>query len=145
MRPEPEIRDRIRRADICDLTVIVPAYNEADSIADTVRSLQNQTLKPAEIIVVDDCSTDDTGDIARSCAVTVLRPDTNTGTKAGAQNLALRSVKTRYTMAVDADTTLAPDAIELLLKAFDGGDIAAACGFVVPRHVRTLWERGRYI
>jgi hypothetical protein len=48
-------------------------------------------------------------------------------------------------MAVDADTTLAANAVEKLMAAFDGGDVAAACGFVVPRHVRTIWERGRYI
>jgi biofilm PGA synthesis N-glycosyltransferase PgaC len=144
MRPDFKISD-VSRPDVCDLAVIIPAYNEAESIADTVRSLQCQTLQPAEIIVVDDCSTDGTGDFARKCGVTVLRPDTNTGTKAGAQNLALKQVRTTYTMAVDGDTTLAPDAVELLMKAFDGGDVAAACGFVVPRHVSTLWERGRYI
>jgi biofilm PGA synthesis N-glycosyltransferase PgaC len=48
-------------------------------------------------------------------------------------------------MAIDADTTLAPDAIETLMRAFTDPDVAAACGFVVPRRVRTLWERGRYI
>src|SRR5689334_4898164 len=42
------------------LTVIVPAYNEATSVADTVRSLQRQTCPPREIVVVDDCSTDGT-------------------------------------------------------------------------------------
>jgi poly-beta-1,6-N-acetyl-D-glucosamine synthase len=128
-----------------DLTVIVPAYNEADDIADTIRSLQTQTVKIAEIIVVDDCSTDGTGDAARACGVTVLTPPENTGTKAGAQNYALRQIETEFTMAVDADTTLAPDAIELLLAALDDPKVAAACGFVVPRHVRTVWERGRYI
>ena len=46
MRSDLEIKDLLPRRNICDLTVIVPAYNEADSIADTVRSLQNQTLKP---------------------------------------------------------------------------------------------------
>jgi poly-beta-1,6-N-acetyl-D-glucosamine synthase len=127
------------------LTVIVPAYNESASIADTVRSLQNQTLPPAEIIVVDDYSTDDTGSIARALGVTVVRPPANTGSKAGAQNFALPLVRTPFVMAVDADTTLAVNAIEKLMAAFDGEDIAAACGFVVPRHVRTMWERGRYI
>jgi poly-beta-1,6-N-acetyl-D-glucosamine synthase len=127
------------------LTVIVPAYNESGSIADTVRSLQTQTQAPAEIIVVDDYSTDDTGDIARRLGVTVVRPPVNTGSKAGAQNFALPLVRTPYVMAVDADTTLAPDAVEKLTKAFDGPDVAAACGFVIPRTVRTMWERGRYI
>lgn len=129
----------------CGLTVIVPAYNEVESIVDTVRSLQSQTVELDEIIVVDDCSTDGTGDAARSCGVTVLTPPANTGTKAGAQNFALETVQTRYTMALDADTTLAPDAIELLLKAFERNDVAAACGFVVPRNTRSLWERGRYV
>jgi biofilm PGA synthesis N-glycosyltransferase PgaC len=128
-----------------DLTVIVPAYNEAASIADTVRSLQTQTTPPAEIIVVDDGSTDNTAEVARALGVTVLRPPANTGSKAGAQTFALRSVKTPYTMAVDADTTLAPDAIEKLSSAFTDPSVAAACGFVLPRRVKTMWERGRYV
>jgi biofilm PGA synthesis N-glycosyltransferase PgaC len=48
-------------------------------------------------------------------------------------------------MAIDADTTVAPDAVERLLAAFEDPEVAAACGFVIPRRVRSLWERGRYI
>jgi poly-beta-1,6-N-acetyl-D-glucosamine synthase len=128
-----------------NLTVIVPAYNEAASLRDTVVSLQSQTVPPAEIIVVDDCSTDETNAVAQSLGVTVLRPTRNTGSKAGAQNFALSHVRTERVMAVDADTTLAPDAIEKLEAAFVEPGIVAACGFVLPRHVRTVWERGRYI
>lgn len=127
------------------LTVIVPAYNEESSIADTIRSLQGQTLPPYEIVVVDDCSTDRTGEVARALGVTVLRPPRNTGSKAGAQNHALEQVATPYTMAIDADTVLAPDAIERLMPALDDAGVAAACGFVLPRNVHTIWERGRYI
>lgn len=127
------------------LTVLVPAYNESASIEDTIRSMQNQTLPPEEVIVIDDCSSDDTGARARRLGVTVLRPPQNTGTKAGAQNYGLHRVRTEFTMAVDADTVLAPDAIEKLMAALDSPNIAAACGFVLPRYVRTIWERGRYI
>lgn len=127
------------------LTVIVPAYNERESIADTLRSLQAQTRLPERIVVVDDCSTDGTGDIARGLKVSVVRPSSNTGSKAGAQNVALELVDTEFTMALDADTTLAPDAIEKLLEAFDDSRVAAACGFVIPRFVNTLWERARYV
>ena len=129
----------------CPLTVLVPAYNEAESIADTIRSLQAQTLPPEEIIVIDDCSTDDTAEVARACGATVIRPPANTGSKAGAQSFAMPWVQTEFTMAIDADTTVAPDAIEKLLRAFDDPGVAAACGFVLPRFVRTVWERGRYI
>lgn len=129
----------------CGLTIIIPAYNEAASIVDTIRSLQAQTLQADEIIVVDDFSSDGTGDLARGCGVTVLRPLHNTGTKAGAQNLALQKVTTEFTLAIDADTVLAPDAIEKLLPAMQEPDVAAACGFVLPRQVNTVWERGRYV
>ena len=127
------------------ITALVPAYNEAESIADTIRSLQNQTRRLDEIIVIDDFSTDGTGDIARQLGVTVLRPPKNTGSKAGAQNHALRFVRTTFCMAIDADTELAPDAVEKLMASFQDDSPAASCGFVLPRRVRTVWERGRYI
>ena len=127
------------------LTVIVPAYNEADHIADTVRSLQAQTRPPDVIIVVDDFSDDGTGEIAAALGATVLRPPANTGSKAGAQNFALEHVSTAFIMILDADTTLAHDAIEKTLPAFEDPSVAAACGFVIPRHVHSVWERGRYV
>lgn len=132
--------------DLADqLTVVVPAYNEAEMVAETILSIQGQTRPPREIIVVDDCSTDGTGEVARRLGVRVVRPPSNTGSKAGAQTYALPLVETRLVMAVDADTTLAPDAIEAILPAMQDPAVAAACGTVIPRNVSTLWERGRYI
>ncbi len=57
------------------LAVIIPAYNEAGSVADTVRSVLGQTTPPARVIVVDDCSTDDTGALARAAGAGVAGPD----------------------------------------------------------------------
>jgi biofilm PGA synthesis N-glycosyltransferase PgaC len=143
LSPEPGPVVTPRRS---GLSVLVPAYNVAASIADTIASLHGQTSPPDEILVVDDGSTDGTGDVARACGgVVVLRPPKNTGSKAGAQTFALPRVRTPYVMAIDADTTLAPDAIERLLPAVSEHGVAAACGFVLPRHVRTVWERGRYV
>jgi poly-beta-1,6-N-acetyl-D-glucosamine synthase len=127
------------------ITVLIPAYNEAASVADTVRSLLSQTRVPDAIIVIDDGSTDGTAAIARAAGARVVTPPANTGSKAGAQNFALPLVETALVMAIDADTTLAPDAVEKLLPSFEEPAVAAACGFVLPRHVRTIWERGRYI
>ncbi len=127
------------------LTVIVPAYNEAESVGDTVRSLLAQSTPPSQVIVVDDCSTDATAAVAEDAGAVVIAPPANTGSKAGAQTFALDRVETEIVMAVDADTTLAPDAIETLLRAFDDREVAVACGSVLPRHVHSMWERGRYI
>jgi biofilm PGA synthesis N-glycosyltransferase PgaC len=142
--PEPAPGDTPKPRTV-PVTVIVPAYNEAASIADTIHSLRAQTVTPAEIIVVDDFSSDATGEVARALGVTVIRPPKNTGSKAGAQMFALSHVRTEYTIAIDADTALAPDGIEQLLRAFTDPRVAAACGTVIPRHVETLWERGRYV
>jgi cellulose synthase/poly-beta-1,6-N-acetylglucosamine synthase-like glycosyltransferase len=127
------------------LTVLVPAYNEAGSITDTVKSLQEQTVPIHEIIVIDDVSSDETSAVARALGVKVLRPPKNTGSKAGAQNYALAFVTTEYTLAIDADTTLATDGVERLMTAFIDPGVVAASGFVLPRHVKTIWERGRYV
>ena len=128
------------------LTVIIPAFNEAATVADTVRSVLGQTTPPARVIVVDDRSTDATGSLAAAAGAEVIRPPENTGSKAGAQNLALGLVETPYCMAIDADTTLAPDAVERLLAPLHSDpDLAAVCGYVLPRHVGSVWERGRYV
>lgn len=140
-RPGPGARAPVT----VDITVIVPAFNEASTIAATLLSLQQQTVAPAAIIVVDDCSVDGTGEIATRLGATVVRPPANTGSKAGAQTFGLQFVSTDLVVAIDADTTLAPDALERLLPAFEDPAVAAACGFVLPRHVSTVWERGRYI
>jgi biofilm PGA synthesis N-glycosyltransferase PgaC len=114
-------------------------------VGETVRSLLEQSTPPARVLVIDDCSTDDTAAAAAAAGATVIRPPANTGSKAGAQTFALDHVRTELVMAVDADTTLAPDAVETILPAFDDPATVAACGAVVPRHVRTTWERGRYV
>jgi biofilm PGA synthesis N-glycosyltransferase PgaC len=132
-------------ADRVDVTAIVPAFNEANSVAQTIDSLRGQTTPPVEIIVVDDGSEDGTGEVAREHGARVLRPPANTGSKAGAQTFALPVVRSSLVLALDADTVLAPDAIQRMAKALEDREVAAASGFVLPRRVRTLWERGRYI
>lgn len=132
--------------EILPVTVIVPAFNEAGYVADTVRSLRAQTKVPARIIVIDDCSTDNTAQVAADAGAQVIVPPKNTGSKAGAQMFALQLTDTPYVMAIDADTTLAENALELIFAQIaPQPNVAAACGFVLPRYVTTMWERGRYI
>jgi len=154
LRAEVMLRPNRRLQSTKPLTALIPAYNEGKFIADTIKSVQNQTTPVERIIVIDDCSTDDTGDVARALGVEVIRPLKNQGSKASALNYAVDLIKTEYTLAIDADTTLADDAIEALMREFDdpayvnqvgASTIACVCGMVIPRNVRTLWERGRYL
>ncbi|GAA2611376.1 glycosyltransferase family 2 protein [Actinomadura fulvescens] len=127
------------------VTIIVPAHNEERGLPATLESLLRQTAPAEEIIVVDDGSSDRTGEVARSYGVTVLRPEHNLGSKARAQNHALPHCQTDLVVAVDADTVLAPDYVERLKPAFDDPDVVIAAGNVQTRFTRTIWERGRSI
>ena len=127
------------------LAVVIPAYNEEASIANTIRSVQNQTYPVDEIYVVDDSSSDRTGAIAESLGVKVLRTPKNQGTKSRALNCALENIHCDLVATIDADTHLASDAIERALPYFNEEKTFAVCGLVIPQKIESLWERGRTI
>ncbi len=94
------------------VSILIPAYNAQDWIADTLRSAIAQTWDPKEIIVVDDGSTDQTLTLARkfeSAAVCVVGQK-NQGA-ASARNTALSHCRGDYIQWLDADDLLAPDKI----------------------------------
>jgi cellulose synthase/poly-beta-1,6-N-acetylglucosamine synthase-like glycosyltransferase len=127
------------------LTVIVPAHNEEAGLPATLAAIGRQTVPPEKVVVVDDGSTDRTGEVAASYGATVLRPPRNLGSKAKAQNHALPVCDTDLVLAVDADTVLAPDYIEKIKPVFDDPEVVVAAGNVQTRFTRTVWERGRSI
>jgi len=128
------------------VTAIVPAYNEAVCIRDTLVSLRVQTYPLAAIIVVDDCSDDGTGDVAQTVdGVTVIRTAQNQGTKSQAQNYALDRVETELFVTVDADTILAPDALYEAMRYFNDPSCEVVCGTVIPQVRKNFWERGRLV
>lgn len=95
------------------MIVLIPAHNEQDCIARTIRSICRQTVSGHRIIVVSDNSTDDTVKIAKSMGVQVIETVGNKHKKAGALNQALASIEIDdYVLIMDADTQLAPDFIE---------------------------------
>jgi len=127
------------------VTVLVPAHNEGPWIAETIQSIKAQSLPPDGIIVIDDSSTDDTSLVASMLGVTVLRSVKHLGSKAAAQNYALPSVKTRYVVAVDADTILEKHALERMVSGIRRTGAMACSGWVLPKETKTVWERGRFV
>lgn len=90
---------------------IVPARNEELSIAETIRSVQQQSEAPDEIIVVVNNTTDNTASVAEAAGATVLILNNNKDKKAGALNYALESLESELqhndsVLVMDADTTL---------------------------------------
>jgi len=129
------------------VSVIVPAHNEEERLFYTLTSISQQSLSPQKIVIVDDTSTDRTGLIgALYPASTCVRPESLCGSKASAQNFGLQYVESKYVVAVDADTILRPDALNVMVDAMRHNPKAtAACAWVMPLKHKTLWQKGRTI
>ena len=104
-----------------DLSIIIPARNEAHNLPILLRSLATQSLRPAEIIVVDDLSTDDTAEVARKHGALVITsqplPEGWRG-KNWACHQGAQAAKASLLMFVDADTWFEPEGLERILDIF---------------------------
>jgi glycosyltransferase involved in cell wall biosynthesis len=114
-----EARDR------SDIAVIIPCYNYARFLGDAIESCLAQTAPPAELVVVDDGSTDGTAEVARRLGVACLvKPN---GGPSSARNHGLRHTRQPFVLFLDADDTLKPDALAALREAAGAaGDEAGA-------------------
>lgn len=145
----------------CDLSIILPTYNYARFIGAALNSILEQipASVDAEIIVVDDGSTDDTEAAVRAAArdprVRYVHQE-NAG-PAGARNRGLGESRGRYLMLMDADDSLRPGCIETTVSfldrypevglfftnydIYDEGGVTAASGVDIWRSFRSLPHR----
>ena len=92
------------------VSVIVPNYNYAKTLGTCLESVYAQTYQPAEVIVVDDGSTDASPEIARAAGSTLIQQPRNRGA-AAARNTGVAASTGEVLFFVDSDVALEPDAI----------------------------------
>ncbi len=92
------------------IAVIIPCYNQADYLAEAIESALKQTLKPTEIVVIDDGSTDHTALVAGRYTEVSYYYQTNQGLPAARNAGITRSVSDRLVF-LDADDRLMPEAL----------------------------------
>jgi peptidoglycan-N-acetylglucosamine deacetylase len=134
-----------------DVTVLIPAHNEESVIVQTVASVLATETKNLQIIVVDDGSTDRTGELldehfGGDPRVHIIH-QVNRG-KSAALSLAMLQAQTKIVVTIDADTEIEPDAIAKLLRHFSDPRIGAVAGNVkVGNRTRwlTRWQALEYI
>lgn len=117
------------------VSVIIPAYNAEKTLAVCLGNLVHQTLSDIEIILVNDCSTDNTLSIMMDCEaqfsdkVIVVNSDVNRGA-GGARNVGLCYASGEYIGFVDSDDIVVPEMYEKLYKkAIEGDYDIVDCGY----------------
>ena len=126
------------------VTVIVPTFNGGSGLDRTIVSLRRQTLRPVEIIVVDDGSTDDTRAVAEQArALGLVDMVICHGTRCGrsaAINGAARFASGDLLFTVDADTVFEPTAVARLAAAFRDPRVAgASCNIAISNERDSIW------
>jgi len=99
------------------VSIVTPAFRAGRFIADTIKSVQAQTYQNWEMIIVDDCSPDNTCEIVERAAVDdarirLIRHKTNGGIPAYARNTALAVANGRWIAFLDSDDLWLPDKLK---------------------------------
>ena len=105
------------------ITVAIPVFNGENEIAEAVRSVLNQTFLNFELVVIDDCSTDRTLDIAHSFSdprIRIIQNEVNLG-YIGNFNRAVSEAKGKYLKILCHDDVIVPRCLEIQLEPFLGG------------------------
>jgi len=129
-------RDRfttLRAIRMARVSVIVAAYQAADTIEETLRSVVAQTYDDWEVIVGDDCSTDATAQLAAAFGdrVRVVRSPTNRGTPAATRTMAIAHSDAELIAFLDGDDLWRPGYLATMVAAHDRerarGPVGAIC------------------
>lgn len=102
------------------VSIVIPMYNSAPFVGETITSALNQTFGDFELIIVDDGSSDGSVDVCRQFAVndsrvSLVRHDVNLGCSA-ARNTGLRHASGKYIYFLDSDDLMTPKMLEILHK-----------------------------
>ena len=119
------------------VSVVIPCFNQGRFLREALESVRAQTVRPCEVVVVDDGSTDDTAEVAEAFPGVVYVRQANRGL-AEARNRGITATTGEYLVFLDADDRLRSDALSVGLEALS---TRPACAFTFGRCTR-IDERG---
>ncbi|MFH1663411.1 MAG: glycosyltransferase family 2 protein [archaeon] len=109
-------------------SVIIPLHNGEKIIEKTLEGVYNQSLKPDEVIVIDDCSTDNSLDIVKKFPCKIIKLEKNSG-PAVARNLGAEKAKGNILVFVDVDAVLEKHVLERMIQDYEENpEVACVCG-----------------
>ena len=110
------------------LTIVIPAHNAKRQLPSCLQALRSSQFRDFEIIVVDDCSTDDPQEVIRSYGATYLRTRRRLG-PAGSRNLGAEHARGSVLVFIDSDVVVSPDTLQMVTDDFkQDPELAAVFG-----------------
>lgn len=106
------------------ISVVIPSHNAAAFLPESVASAFRQTRPPLEVLVVDDCSADDSVAVATACGARVIRQPANGG-PGSARNAGMAAAVGEYVAFLDADDYWEPDHLATAAGLLDAHPAAA--------------------
>ena len=131
------------------VSILIPAYNEHDTIRGAVESVAQLKYWPFEVILIDDKSADDTLAIMHQLKrkyqnqfpIRIIPVPKNSG-KANALNQGLKVARGKYIMGIDSDSIVDPDALSRMVRKLNQSPkIGAVAGKPVVRNRTTILGR----
>lgn len=102
----------------CEISIVIPVFNEAENLARVLENIRDLALPRTEIVVVDDGSSDGSGDVAESAGASVVRHPYNIGNGAAVKS-GIRAARGRVIVLMDGDGQHKPADIPKLLAEAD--------------------------
>lgn len=115
------------------VSMLIPCYNEGESVKKCIDSCLSQSYRIDEIVVVNDGSKDNSREILRSFGkkIKLVNLRKNTGNKSLAQEKGIAKVTGDIVIMTDADTKLDKNFVKNIIEPFGDEDVGAAGGYVV--------------
>lgn len=110
------------------VSIIIPCYNAQSTISQTIESVINQTYKDWEMLIIDDCSSDNSGEIikkyvSRDIRIKYFQTPAPTGSPSIPRNIGLENANGTYVAFLDADDLWLPKKLESQIEFMEQNNI----------------------
>lgn len=128
------------------ITIIIPTYNADKFIAKAINSLQNQTYSEIEILIVDDCSTDNTLETCYKLQqidkrIKIISKSKNAGV-GNSRNIGIRNAKGKYIMFLDSDDYVDKNFCLIMINMLRNYKAEVAyCDYTVIKNKRKIYKK----
>jgi cellulose synthase/poly-beta-1,6-N-acetylglucosamine synthase-like glycosyltransferase len=124
------------------ISAYIPCCNNEDTISESVQSLLKQSIRPTEVFIIDDGSSDSSAQVVREMGVEVLSNDSNRG-RGYSRAKAMERAKHEWVLCCDATNSLEPDFLAKAMPYFEDPKVVSVSGLLRSSEIRGVTARWR--